>query len=95
MGGGGHDRHPDHEQSELRPGGQPAQSGTHGNRGPVRRRSLLPLRRLSGKPGGQVAAISRYTEHIDVFTVGADGLVYSSWWDAAGGWAVWFQLGVT
>jgi hypothetical protein len=42
-----------------------------------------------------VAAISRATEHIDLFTVGADSLVYSTWWDGATGWAGWFQLGVT
>jgi hypothetical protein len=48
-----------------------------------------------GKPGGQVAAISRVTEHIDLFTVGTDGLIYSTWWDGAVGWASWFQLGVT
>ena len=45
--------------------------------------------------GGQVAAISRATEHIDLFTVGSDGLVYSNWWDGATGWAGWFALGVT
>ena len=48
-----------------------------------------------GQAGGQVAAISRVTEHIDLFTVGADGLIYSTWWDAAGGWAGWFGLGIT
>jgi hypothetical protein len=48
-----------------------------------------------GKPGGQVAAISRATEHIDLFTVGSDGLVYSTWWDGATGWAGWFAPGVT
>jgi hypothetical protein len=48
-----------------------------------------------GKPGGQVAAISRYTDHIDLFTVGADGLVYSTWWDGATGWAAWFALSVS
>jgi hypothetical protein len=42
-----------------------------------------------------VAAISRVTEHIDLFTVGSDGLVYSTWSDGAVGWASWFQLGVT
>ncbi len=33
------------------------------------------------------------TEHIDLFTVGADGLVYSTWWDGATGWAGWFAIG--
>jgi hypothetical protein len=48
-----------------------------------------------GKPGGQVAAISRAAEHIDLFTVGSDGSVYSTWWDGTTGWANWFQIGVT
>jgi hypothetical protein len=48
-----------------------------------------------GQPGGHVTAISRVTEHIDVFAVGSDGLAYSTWWDATGGWARWFPLGVS
>jgi len=47
------------------------------------------------KPGSEVAAISRVTEHIDVFVVGSDGIVNSTWWDGSGGWAGWFQLGIT
>ncbi len=47
------------------------------------------------KPGGEVAAVSRLTQHIDVFTVGSDGIIWSAWWDANGGWSGWFQLGVT
>ena len=39
-----------------------------------------------GQAGGQVAAISRVTEHIDLFVAGTDGLVYSTWWDGATGW---------
>ena len=42
--------------------------------------------------GGQVTAISRNPNHLDLFTVGTDGVVYSTWWDANGGWAGWFQL---
>ena len=42
-----------------------------------------------------MAAISRFAEHIDVFVVGSDGLVYSTWWDAASAWAGWFPLGVS
>jgi len=48
-----------------------------------------------GQAGGQVAAIQRVTDHIDLFTVGTDCLVYSTWWDSASGWASWFQLGVS
>ena len=50
---------------------------------------------ITGTPGGQVAAISRGAEDMNLLTVGGDGLVYSAWWDSATGWASWFQLGVT
>jgi hypothetical protein len=46
------------------------------------------------QPGGQVAAISRVTEHMDVFAVGADGLVYSTRWDDSNGWTEWLVLSV-
>ena len=42
-----------------------------------------------------MAAVQRFAEHIDVFVVGSDGVVYSTWWDGASGWAGWFPLGVT
>jgi hypothetical protein len=42
-----------------------------------------------------VSALSRVTEHIDVFTVASDGIVFSTWWDGATGWANWFQLAIT
>jgi hypothetical protein len=42
-----------------------------------------------------VSALSRVTEHIDVFTVASDGIVYSIWRDGATGWANWFQLAIT
>jgi hypothetical protein len=45
-----------------------------------------------GLPGGQIAALSRVTERIDLFTVGADGLIYSTWWDGATGWTSWLEL---
>jgi hypothetical protein len=34
-------------------------------------------------------------EHIDVFAVGTDSLIYSAWWDGATGWSGWFQVSVT
>jgi hypothetical protein len=45
--------------------------------------------------GDSVTAIARYPQHLDVFCVGGDGGIYSSWWDistAAGGWAPWFRV---
>jgi hypothetical protein len=35
---------------------------------------------------GQVAAISRYPNHLDVFSTDLNGIVQSYWWDAASGW---------
>jgi len=42
-----------------------------------------------GKPGGQVAAVSRAADHIDLLTVAADGIVNSTSWGPASGWAHW------
>ena len=46
-----------------------------------------------GGAGSPITAIHRYSGHIDVFTVGTDNRVYSSWWNASGGWAPWFAIG--
>ena len=44
-------------------------------------------------PGSPVTASSRNPSHIDLFVVGRDGGVYSTFWDANGGWTnVWFRL---
>jgi hypothetical protein len=40
----------------------------------------------SGVPGGAVAVVSRIPTHLDVFYVGRDGGIWSSWWDASSGW---------
>lgn len=47
----------------------------------------------SGGAGAPVTAVARYTGHLDLFTVGADNRVYSSWWDSASGWQGWFPIG--
>lgn len=40
-----------------------------------------------------VAAVAREPEHMDVFKVGLDGAVWSSWWHGDGqGWRPWFQI---
>ena len=40
-----------------------------------------------------VAAVARISEHMDLFRVGYDGAVWSSWWhDDAKGWRPWFQI---
>jgi len=40
-------------------------------------------------PGGRVASLGRNANHLDVFWVGPDGAIASTWWDAAPGqsWA--------
>jgi hypothetical protein len=39
-----------------------------------------------------IAVVARSTTHIDLFTTGTDGGVYSSYWDDAEGWAYWFRV---
>ncbi|WP_371501180.1 M64 family metallopeptidase [Kitasatospora sp. NBC_00374] len=46
-----------------------------------------------GGPGSPITSIARYAGHLDLFTVGTDGRVYSTWWDQSSGWAGWFRVG--
>lgn len=47
-------------------------------------------------PGAPVTALSRFQNHIDLFVSGRDGGVYSTFWDANGGWLNhWFRLADT
>ena len=40
-----------------------------------------------------VTALARTADHIDLFTIGFDNAVWSTYWDSAGaGWAPWFQI---
>ena len=49
--------------------------------------------RWSARPGSTVNVVSRYTDHLDLFTTASDGRIMSTWWDARGGWAAdWFQV---
>jgi hypothetical protein len=41
---------------------------------------LTPLNNTAS-PGAGIAAVSRTPDHLDVFWVGNDGLVWSNWWD--------------
>jgi hypothetical protein len=47
----------------------------------------------AGGAGSPVTAVARYAGHLDLFTVGTDGRVYSAWWDGATGWSNWFTIG--
>ena len=42
--------------------------------------------------GSPVTAIARFSNHIDLFTIGTDNKVYSTWWNDPGGWASWFNI---
>jgi hypothetical protein len=46
-----------------------------------------------GGSGSPVTAIARYSGHLDLFTVGTDNRVWSTWWDSRTGWAQWFPIG--
>jgi hypothetical protein len=46
-----------------------------------------------GGSGSPVTAVARYPGHLDLFTVGSDSRVYSSWWDNGSGWHGWFSIG--
>jgi hypothetical protein len=44
-------------------------------------------------PGSRVSTMSRFQDHIDLFVVGRDSAVYSTFWDANGGWFNrWFRV---
>lgn len=46
-------------------------------------------------PGTSITSIARYPQHLDIFCVGSDYGIYSTWWDistAATGWANWFSV---
>ena len=38
-------------------------------------------------PGAPVAALSRQSEHIDVFAVGTDGAIWTNYWEPNGNWS--------
>jgi hypothetical protein len=50
--------------------------------------------RFTVPPGTAITSVSRFREQIDLFTSGRDGGVYSTFWNAQGGWTgFWFRLG--
>ncbi|WP_317971456.1 hypothetical protein [Paenibacillus sp. CCS19] len=40
----------------------------------------------------KITAISRNPNHLDLFVIGFDNAVWSTWWEPAIGWANWFQI---
>jgi hypothetical protein len=39
-----------------------------------------------------VTALARFSNHLDLFTIGTDNRIYSTWWDSSSGWAGWFNV---
>ncbi|MFB6456855.1 hypothetical protein ACE38W_16400 [Chitinophaga sp. Hz27] len=37
-------------------------------------------------PGTNITSVSREPNHLDIFWIGSDGKIYSSWWHAGGNW---------
>jgi len=50
------------------------------------------LWQLHTEVGGEVTALVPRGGHIDLFTTGTDGVVWSVWWEAATGWGDWFPI---
>ena len=42
--------------------------------------------------GSPINVVARNPNHLDLFVTGTDGRIYSTWWDAASGWANWFNV---
>lgn len=40
----------------------------------------------------RVTALARRSDHVDLFVVGHDGAVWSSWWHESLDWSPWFQI---
>ena len=54
---------------------------------------LVQRLRRRGRAGVARSTRSRaIPNHLDLFVTGTDGRIYSTWWDAASGWANWFNV---
>jgi hypothetical protein len=48
---------------------------------------------LTAKPGSLVTAVARDANHLDIFAVGTDGVVYTAAWDTgSNGWKGWWDI---
>jgi hypothetical protein len=43
--------------------------------------------------GNTLTAVARRLDHLDLFVVGHDGGIYSTWWQEGQPWADWFRIG--
>ena len=39
-----------------------------------------------------MTAIARYSGHLDLFVIGTDNRIYSTWWHEGSNWAAWFNV---
>jgi hypothetical protein len=46
----------------------------------------------TGAPGQSVTAVWSNPQHLDLFIMGRDGRVMSTWWEGAKGWQPWFAI---
>ncbi len=54
---------------------------------------FLPHNEIKMKVGATVTALWRSNQaHLDLFATGTDGIVWSTWWEAAYGWQRWFGI---
>ena len=55
----------------------------------------IPPPEIKMHPGATVSALWRSGDtHLDLFATGTDGAVWSTWWEAEGGWRPWFLIRV-
>jgi hypothetical protein len=40
----------------------------------------------------QLFALARNSFHIDLFVIGFDNVIWTTWWEAGPGWQPWFQI---
>jgi hypothetical protein len=44
-------------------------------------------------PGAPIAVVARSANHLNVFAVGTDGIVYTAWWNEGAGWSKVLPIG--
>ena len=50
------------------------------------------MRGVAAALGSPITAVARTPNYLDLFVTGTDGGIYSTWWDANGGWDKWVSV---
>ena len=50
------------------------------------------MRGVAAALGSPITAVARTPNYLDLFVTGADGGIYSTWWDGNGAWNNWFSV---